>query len=259
MPTLTRITIFPIKSFDGHDVREVKVLPGGALAGDRRYALIDGLKRFVNGKRCAAIHQIRATYSDDLQNVTLMHGENHATFNLATAGEELANWCGDVLQQTCRLAENRETGFPDDCEAPGPTLISTASLAEVAGWFDGIDVAESRRRFRMNLEIDGDTPFWEDQLVAEHRHKISRFQIGDVIWQGRGACQRCAVPTRDAYCGRATPRFAQQFSERRQACLPGWAPVERFDHFYRLGVNTGLDSMENGNIMRVGDSVTVLG
>ncbi len=254
MPTLARISIFPIKSLDRVDVESAVVLPSGALSGDRRYALLDSWGRNVNGKRCPAIHQIRTTYSDDLLHVTLSDGKQAATFSLVDQHEAIAQWCGEVLGTKCRLVENAEYGFPDDTEAPGPTAISTGSLTEAATWFDGVDLEESRRRFRTNLEIDIDIPFWEDRLVTD-RHKIRRFCVGDVVLQGRGVCERCVVPTRDSQNGAVMPGFGTQFRERREALLPEWSPRERFDHFYRLGINTALDSLEKGNVIHVGDSV----
>ncbi|MFM7034641.1 MAG: MOSC N-terminal beta barrel domain-containing protein [Planctomycetia bacterium] len=41
MPTLDRITIYPVKSLDGVDVEECRVLPSGALENDRRWRLVD--------------------------------------------------------------------------------------------------------------------------------------------------------------------------------------------------------------------------
>ncbi len=59
---LGRITIFPIKSLDGVDVLEARVLASGALEHDRQFALIDAEGRFVNGKRTEAVHRVRAEY-----------------------------------------------------------------------------------------------------------------------------------------------------------------------------------------------------
>ena len=41
MPTLERITVYPIKSLDGVVLESCRVLAGGALEHDRRYALVD--------------------------------------------------------------------------------------------------------------------------------------------------------------------------------------------------------------------------
>ena len=41
MPTLDRITIYPIKSLDGIDVAQARVLACGALEHDRLWRLVD--------------------------------------------------------------------------------------------------------------------------------------------------------------------------------------------------------------------------
>ncbi len=261
MPKLRRITVYPIKSLDGHDLSESTVLPNGALADDRRYALVDGWGKYINGKTCPAIHGIRATFSEDVQNVTLSCEGQQKSFAMAAEQAGLAAWCGEVLGMKCRLIENAAGGYPDDCDSPGPTLISTASLETVTSWFEGLDLAEARRRFRFNLELADAPAFWEDGLVPE-QHQVRRFRLGDLVWQGHGICMRCVVPTRDSNDGAVTASFARDFTRHREETLPSWSPVGRFDHFYRLGVNTRLDSDVNaedtGNVLRVGDSIELI-
>jgi uncharacterized protein len=142
-----------------------------------------------------------------------------------------------ALYTPCRFVENETAGFPDDTDAPGPTLVSTATLAAVASWFPGLSVDETRRRFRANLEIAGVEPFWEDGLVGPPGTAVP-FQIGETRWLGVNPCQRCVVPTRDSATGAATPLFQKTFANRREAALPPWAAREQFDHFYRLAINT---------------------
>jgi len=257
MPALNRITIYPIKALDGYQLERVEVLPGGALAGDRRFSLQDTSGQFINGKKFEAIHRIRARYTDDLESVTLRCEGSEETFALEAGNLLLAEWCGQMLGVSCRLVENLAGGFPDDCESPGPTLISIGSLVAVADWFAEIDLAEARRRFRMNLEIDSELSFWEDRLVAE-QSSVRRFRIGDTVWQGRGICRRCVVPSRNALGGTSIGSFAREFSRRREETLPDWSPGDRFDHFYRLGVNTALESLGKDGILCVGDGVEAI-
>jgi hypothetical protein len=48
------------------------------------------------------------------------------------------------------------------------------------------------------------------------------------------------------------------FARRRQDSLPAWAPADRFDHFYRLAVNTRRAEGRPA-VLRVGDAVRILG
>jgi uncharacterized protein YcbX len=120
-----------------------------------------------------------------------------------------------------------------------------------------LSVDEVRDRFRANLEIDAAEPFWEDRLVAENLGMV-RLQIGDAQLLGTNPCQRCPVPTRNPYSGEPLHGFAKTFAERRQETLPEWAPASRFDHFYRLAVNTRPVHARECTL-RIGDEVRILG
>lgn len=257
MPLIHSITVYPIKSFDGHQVSAATILPSGALVNDRRYALVDRWGKYINGKNCPAVHRIRAKFDDELSVVTISDGGHSAQFTLEQDSDSIAEFCGEALGQKCRVIANTDGGFPDDCESPGPTLVSTSTLKLVGKWFDAMDLSEVRRRFRFNLEIADAEEFWEDRLVPEMQ-KLRRFRIGSLVWQGSGICQRCVVPTRSSLDGEVTANFAREFVRLREKTLPDWAPRDRFDTFYRLGVNTRLDSEANEQILRVGDSIEVI-
>lgn len=254
MTTLAQINNYPIKSLDATEVSEVEVLQSGALRDDRRWAIVDAEGRVVNGKRTAAIHSIRAEFSTGIDSVTLSHPALHSvTFDIASASSAIDKWLSEALQSPCKLVENRETGFPDDLDSPGPTLVSTVTLEEVGRWF-ALSPNEVLRRFRANLVVDAAEPFWEDRLVGQIGQSVP-FAIGDVPWLGVNPCQRCVVPSRDSHTGVVHAGFQRQFSVRRQASLPEWAPRARFDHFYRLTVNTRLADHNTAAHLRVGDQL----
>ncbi|MEA5449028.1 MOSC N-terminal beta barrel domain-containing protein [Leptolyngbya sp. CCNP1308] len=254
---LARIDRFPVKSLDGISVPQAQVLASGALQGDRTYALFDAQGRFVNGKRTAAIHHLRSTFSEDGQFITIAI-DSHlpaATFHLQQQRSDLEAWLSDYFQQPITLQSNLNSGFLDDTYAAGPTVISTATLQTVAAWRN-LSLEETRRRFRTNLEIDGVPAFWEDQLFGPDSAPV-RFAIGDVVLEGINPCQRCIVPTRDTLTGAATADFQKTFSQQRAATLPDWAPSSRFNHFYKLAVNTNIID-QGGHTLNVGDSVSVI-
>jgi hypothetical protein len=254
-PILSRIEIFPIKSLDGVSLSQVTVLPSGALQGDRQYAIVDSLGNFINGKSTPAIHKLRTTFTADLTTVTISHGGMSETFSLKSDRQDLAAWLSDYFEQPVTVQENTLTGFPDDLNAPGPTIISTATLATVTDWFTSLDLAEVRRRFRTNLELSTPTPFWEERLYGESGAGVE-FNIGSVRFMGINPCQRCIVPTRDTLTGERDRTFQQQFTLQRQASLPDWAPRSRFNHFYKLAVNTRAISLGEATSVTIGDLVT---
>lgn len=260
MPYLAKILIYPIKSLDGVEVTEVQLLPGGALKHDREFALFDEQGRFVNGKRTAKVHHLRSTYDLMARTVTLRIQDSDRpaeTFHLDDDRSALATWFSDYFGYPVTFQQNLHMGFPDDTDASGPTVISTATLESVASWFPALEVEDIRQRFRTNLEIAQTSAFWEDLLFSETSQPVP-FQIGTVELLGNNPCQRCVVPTRDHLTGQPYHNFQKSFIVQRQATLPDRAALSRFNHFYRLALNTKIFASETGKILRVGDAVSVM-
>jgi uncharacterized protein len=276
-PRLVNIRLHPIKALDPLTVNEARIGPNGGLELDRVWALYSADGRWVNGKRTAAMHLIRAAYAEDIRSVTLtVPGDRRnipaMTFVFPGDTEGAAEWFSMYFEQAIQVRYTRE-GFPDDGLAAGPTIVSTPSLAAVCEWFPGMPLDEARRRFRTTLEIDGASPapaqyanghaaaseklppFWEDQLFANSESTVVRFKIGDVAFEGSNPCARCPVPARDSQTGVSDDGLQKRFTELRSEQLPPWAPAERFDHFYRLATNTRVPSTECGKILRVGDEL----
>lgn len=254
-PHLSRITLYPFKSLDGQDVEEAVVLRSAGLSHDREYCLRDESGVALNTKRLgAALIGIRSEVHFGFGEITLRDGGGEQTFSLERDGKKLEEWFSAHLGQKVKLAHDPERGFPDDSDASGPTLVSTATLTEVGAWF-GLDVGEARRRIRANLEIEGVPAFWEDRLYGPAGETV-RFRIGEVAIEGVNPCARCAVPSRDSRSGEiAEPQFARIFAEKRRATLPAWADPSRFDHFYRISVNTRVPETEAGKELYVSDEV----
>jgi len=258
-PALSRIRIYPIKSLGPAEVAEARIGPTGGLAHDRIWALYASDGRWINGKRTPAVHFVYAKFAADLGCVELSvaagrYGPAPATFafpaDAANAGQWFSSYFGEPV--TVRYSE---AGFPDDDLAPGPTLVSTASLEAVCSWFPGLSLESARLRFRANLEISGMRPFEEDRLFAAEKDTFVRFDIGEVAFEGSNPCARCAVPPRDPVTAEAIADFQKRFAGLREANLPAWAAAARFDHFYRFALNTRVPASEAGKMLRVGDAL----
>jgi uncharacterized protein YcbX len=296
MPTLDRITIYPVKSLDGLGVDESLVLPCGALEHDRRWRLVDMDGRVVNAKRSAVFAAIRAAFSLPERLVTLwadpealsaaalpaadlarLRGLARESFHLVPGQGGPCGWFSEAIGYDVLLQERADGGFPDDRDAPGPTLISTASLAEVARWFSlGLD--ESRRRFRANLEVGGCDAFWEDALASPARPGLApslmdlppdlpadpyadlpppeprAFSIQSVTFRATNVCRRCVVPGRDSRTGVATAHFRDAFEARRGRGLRDDVDAAAWSTLYRLAVNARLEG--EGGLIGVGDRLT---
>jgi uncharacterized protein YcbX len=307
MPTLDRITIYPVKSLDGLDVAEARVLPSGSLENDRRWQLTDLDGRVLNAKRTPLFHAIRAEFdlggagglASSAGNVIHLAIDPAAVVARAISGIErlgsLASesfplvpgpdgpcgWLAEVFGQPVLLVERADGGFPDDRDAPGPVVISTASLEVVAGWFR-FDANECRRRFRANLEIGDCEAFFEDAVVSPARPGLQppltavvadlpadpyadlpppeplAFSIGDAQFRATNVCRRCVVPSRDSRTGFVTEQFREVFEIWRGKTVPVGVDVSAWTHLYRLAVNTrsenrGVCTLANGSrsIVRV--------
>jgi uncharacterized protein len=294
MPTLDRITLYPVKSLDGVEVESARVLPSGGLEFDRRWRLVDLDGRVVNAKRSPRFHTIRAEFDLAERLVSLaidptalaaraipgiepLAALAPASFHLVPGPEGPCGWLSEALAETVLLQERAEGGFPDDRDASGPTLISTASLAEVARWF-GFDLAESRRRFRANLEIGSCDAFWEDTLASPAHPGLApaladlpgdlpadpyaslpppepwEFSIGEARFKATNVCKRCIVPTRNSQTGAVTAHFRDAFEARRGRGLRPDVDASGWGSLYRLGVNTAR--LEDGPFA-AGDPVTL--
>ena len=261
-PLLARIRLHPIKALDPADVSEARIGPGGGVELDRVWALYTADGRWVNGKRTAAIHLIRAAYAPDLSAVTLSVPGDRRNIGAATIPfpgdtEAAAEWFSVYFEQRI-LVRYSANGFPDDALANGPTIVSTASLQAVCDIFPGMSLENARSRFRTTLEINSAPAFWEDQLFGPDENYAVRFRIGEVNFEGSNPCARCPVPPRDPQTGEINTDFTRKFTEMRRNNIPSWTPQARFDHYYRLSTNTRVASSESGKLLRLGDPLTLL-
>ncbi|SFR30955.1 MULTISPECIES: MOSC domain-containing protein [Halorubrum] len=282
MTRVCELVAYPLKSCDGVAVDRAAIGPEGALRGDRSYALVEagvdpgeasvgGGGGYVNGKSEPAIHGLRAEY--DLAGptdatptaVALSRPETERapaaerTFALPDEGDDLADWVGEYLGYAVDLVRDPAGGFHDDRAAHGPTVVSQATLETVASWFDEIaDATEMRRRLRPNVVVDGCPAFFEDRLFADYGEGV-RVAVGGTELIGVNPCQRCVVPSRDPDTGAETAGFRERFVRKRRETLPEWTESDRFDHDFRLMVNTVVEEASWGDTLAVGDEVAVEG
>ncbi len=157
MPYLARISIFPIKSLDGMTLPEATVLSSGALQFDRQFSIFDSAGRCFNGKRTHLVNHLRSEYDPVRRTARIRIGDDEQLVSMDSDRATCERWLSEYFRTTVKVVENEQRGFPDDLNAPGPTVINTATLHAIASWFD-LELDDARRRFRTNLEIDASTP-----------------------------------------------------------------------------------------------------
>lgn len=253
VPLISKITIYPLKSFDGIDLEYSHILPSGALENDRRLALLDDSGNYFNAKRYPEIHQFECQFHKDWFSMvmSLPSQSKMEFFDLRTDGARLVSWVSQFCTKVTAFEKNTEAGLPDDRNANGPTLISHATLELVASWFDGMTIHDIRRRLRPNIEIEGVPAFWEDQLFAS----TIPFSIASVQLVGSNPCQRCVVPTRCPDSGSVLNEFSDTVRRKRKELIPEWSDPSRFDHYYKLATNTKLAQGSNGGSISLGDEL----
>lgn len=272
-PKVLHLCRFPVKSFPPMPEDEITVLADGRVLGDREFAFVDTKGNFLNGKRTDKIHGIKLT-CDAIEDEPEGHYDFHIndrSFAYPAEKRDIEKWMNELLGEECELIHFQDNdpdalNFTDDHEASGPTIIGIDSLWEVGRWFvddlgndKGGLINDLRLRFRSNIELGWIPPFWEDRLFGETPEEEVRFRIGEVEFIGTNPCQRCVVPSRNPLTGEKLPNFVKKFKEQREATLPDWTWPQRFDHYYRLGVNTRVASVpKGGGKVRFNDPIEIL-
>jgi uncharacterized protein YcbX len=253
-PHVAGLRIHPVKALDGTSVEAAEITPGGTLAGDREYALFGPEDKPINGKRTPLVHRLDADFDRVTAALTVDAGNGPETFHLEDdAGRASAEtWFTEYfgVETTVRRAEG--AGFVDRRSA-GPSVISTATIGEVASWFEALTEKGVRRRLRANVEIGGVPAFWEDRFAGEN---APTFEAGGVTIRGVTPCGRCIVPARDPDTGEEIEGFRERFIERRKATFPEFADPEAFDHYFTLMLIASVPEADRGTTLRVGDDVS---
>ena len=127
---VVQIRIFPLKSCDGFAQEKARVLPSSALQYDRQFALIDSSGSLINAKIHPRIHQLNLQVDPIHRRfqVAERDGRREIQGSLDDDGRILSDWLSDFFSLDVSIIENGATGFPDDLDAAGPTIVSTATL-----------------------------------------------------------------------------------------------------------------------------------
>ena len=260
-PLIERITIYPVKSLDGISLQKAQIGPGGCLIHDREYAIVNSSNgKFVKGKNSDLVYLLRSAI--DFENETIAFRHQSATgwdqFHLQKDRQRIDEYLSGFFNTAVTLQKNSEGKFLDMPVMSGITAITTESLNTVSGWFNDMDITETRKRFRATVEITGTPAFWEDKLFFE-TGTIVEFKIGNTILFGTGPRARCPVPTRHPETGAIIHGFQKLFATQRATELPEWSTLDNYGHAYYLSVDCYIPPTEFGKWIAVGDEVKIIG
>lgn len=259
-PFLNSITIYPVKSLDGISLQRAMITEGGCLLHDREYAITDQEGNFIIGKTNSQVYSLRSKV--DFENEIISFRKHNEilwnNFHLEDEKLEIQLYLGAYFNVPVNFIKNSRGRFMDIPDVSGVTVVSTASLQAVSGWYSNMNLNETRKRFRATIEIGAVISFWEDHLFSTEGSGIE-FKIGNVTIFGISPRARCIVPTRNPENGEITHAFPKIFARNRSATLPEWSTLSNYGHHYHLTVYCYIPSSEIGKFIEIGDKVTIVG
>ena len=259
-PILSRITIYPVKSLDGIALQKAVVTKGGCLLHDREYAITDTDGNPIIGKTNPLVHSLRSSIDFEKDEISFRRREETTwrRFHLQKERPKIESYLTEFFGTPSVLHQDTQGRFMDIPDIAGVTVLSTGSLKTVSGWFNNLDLEETRKRFRATIEIDGVPPFWEDRLFSKDGTTIE-FKIGEVILFGMSPRERCVVPTRHPESGEILHAFPKTFARHRAASLPEWSLLTEYRNHYYLSVNCYIPETEIGKWIHLGDEIKIIG
>ena len=240
---------YPVKGLGGNQMPLAKLQQGGYFPNDRQFAISIGGKKTTTASdgtwfRKAHFlqlmsHELLAEYScryDDAANpkLELLH---HGTICLSIDPAQPADCqrfenffftlLGSKLRGKPRLMTMKHQAYSDQSTA----LISIASNTSLDAFAEATNTKPDSRRFRINIIIDGDTPFAEEGLIGK------TLRCGDALLLVKEAVGRCAAINVDPATAKRNPEDYVRFMKAH------------FGHS-NLGI---FAKVINGGIIRVGD------
>jgi uncharacterized protein YcbX len=259
-PILSRITIYPVKSLDCVTLQKSEISQGGCLLHDREYAMIDEDGNFINGKTNPLVHTLRSMFDFENESISFCRLEETiwTQFHLQNERSAIEAYLTDYFRKKTMLLQNKEGRFMDIPDISGVTTITTSSLIEIGTWFNNMDLDETRKRFRVTIELEGVPAFWEDHLFSKEGKGIE-FRVGDVTMFGMSPRARCVVPTRNPETGEVIHGFPKLFARHRASTLPEWSNLKEYGHYYYLTVNCFIPPSEIGKTIESGNEIIFIG
>jgi uncharacterized protein YcbX len=210
VPTVTRISITPVKSMRLHHPERARLETFGVLE-NRRFYVADPIGRLWNNKRFGPLQLIRAEWDPATERLSLLFPDGTVLEGDATSVDgpvETDFWgrkgTGRTVAGPFSDALSDYVGIPVvlvRADAPGMASDSApVSLYSVAS-AEEIDrqarhaVPHDRRRWRMLLEVDGCAPHEEDQWIG------CRVQLGQTVIRVISPVGRCVITTQDPETG----------------------------------------------------------
>jgi uncharacterized protein len=267
MPTLTSLTLYPLKSCAGLSVTQAALEPLG-LEHDRRWMAVGPDGQFMTGRELSALLRIQAR---PLAGGLVLEAPGmprlqvpappadaprldvtvwDSTCSAALVDPQADAWLTHYLGQPARLVHV-------DARTDRPVSPQYAGREDRVGFADGypvlvvsqgsldelnrrLDVPVPMARFRPNLVVDGCPPFAEDGW--------RRIRLGDVELEIVKPCSRCVLINTEPDSAQPDPRQE---------------PLRTLSTYRRSGAQGPVFFGQNAvvrrpGVLRVGEALTVL-
>ncbi len=208
MPSVSRLTIAPVKGLALSHPEEVVVTPTG-VPENRRFFLVDEQGKLVRGTRPSPLFQVRAETDADGSRLSLEFANGLVLdepvrlgapcvtpfWNRPVRGHVVEGPWSEALSELLgqrvelRRADEPGGGFDDS----PVSLLSDASLAELARTA-GEDEVDGRR-FRMLVHVADCAPLEEESWIGR------RVRLGDAVVRVTKPDARCAMTARNPDTG----------------------------------------------------------
>ena len=239
---------FPVKGFGGSQMPLAKLQQRGYFPNDRQFAISIGSEKTAaarNGTWFRKAHFLQlmshellaedsCRYDDANPRLELLyHGATCLSIDPAQPTDcrrfedFFFTLLGSKLRGKPRLMTMKHQAYSDQSTA----LISIASNASIDAFADATNTKPDSRRFRINIIIDGDTPFAEEALIG------TTLCCGDALLLVKEPVGRCAAINVDPATAKRNPEDYVRFMKAR------------FGHS-NLGI---FAEVINGGIIRIGD------
>jgi uncharacterized protein YcbX len=197
---------YPVKGFGGNQMHLAKLQQGGYFPNDRQFAISIGDEKtaaagdgiwfrkahFLQLMSHELLAEYSCRYDGDAANprLELLH---HGTICLSIDPAEPTDCqrfedffftlLGSKLPGKPRLMTMKHQAYSDQSTA----LISIASNASLDAFAEATNTKPDSRRFRINIIIDGNTPFAEEALIGR------TLRCGDALLLVKESVGRCAA------------------------------------------------------------------
>lgn len=209
MPSVTRLSITPVKSMHLWHPDEVRLERFGVLENRRFYVAEPGGTLFNNSKH-GPLMRIRAEYDPASERLALHFPDGRVVAGDATAvdGEVDTNFFGrwasghilpeysDALSDYVgRPVVLARTENPGDASDSAPVSLYSRASADELDRRSRLDQPHDRRRWRMLVEVDGVVPHEEDTWLG------SAVAVGSAVIRVLRPVARCVITTKDPDTG----------------------------------------------------------